>query len=97
MKTFDAAEIFSQIKEEFQKSIKDSRETDTERSKPIYHQFDAFFTIKEELYIWFEYHLGHKKVYSITITDDDEIEVMTDFEQLERLLIECITETINNK
>ena len=97
MKTFDAAEIFSQIKEEFQKSIKESQEMDTERSKPIYHHYDAFFTIKEELYIWFEYHLGYKKVFSITITDDDEIEIMTDFEQLERLLIECITETINNK
>ena len=95
MKTFDAAEIFSQIKEEFQKSIKESQQTDTERGRLIYHHFDAFLTIKEELYIWFEYHLGYKKVYSITITDDDEIEVMTDFEQLERLLIECITETIN--
>ena len=95
MKTFDAAEIFSQIKEEFQKSIKESQQTDTERSKPIYHHFDTFLTIKEELYIWLEYHLGYKKVYSITITDDDEIEIMTDFEQLERLLIECITETIN--
>ena len=97
MKTFDAAEICSQIKEEFQKSIKDSQETDTERSKPIYHHFDAFFTIKEELYIWFEYHLGHKKVYSIAVTDDNEIEIETDLEELERLLIECITETINNK
>ena len=97
MKTFDAAEIFSQIKEEFQKSIKGSQEMDTERSKPIDHQFDTFFMIKEELYIWFDYHLGHKKVYAIAVTDDDEIEIETDFEQLERLLIECITEIINNK
>ena len=95
MKTFDAAEIYSLIKEEFQKSIKGSQEMDTERSKPIYRHFDTFFTIKEELYIWFEYHLGHKNVYSITITDDDEIEIETDFEQLERLLIECIAEIIN--
>lgn len=95
MKTFDAAEIYSLIESEFKKTILRSKETDDELGKPIYHHFDTFFTIKEELYIWFEYHLGYKGIYSLTITDDDGIEIETDFEQLERLLIECITEIIN--
>ena len=95
MKTFDAAEIYSLIESEFKKTILRSKETDDELGKPIYHLFDAFFTIKEELYIWFEYHLGHKSIHSIAVTDDDEIEIMTDFEQLKSLLSECITKTIN--
>lgn len=97
MKTFDAAEIYSLIESEFKKTILRSKEIDDELGKPIYHHFDAFFTIKEELYIWFEYHLGHKGIYSLTITDDDEIEIeiVTDTDQLKSLLTECITKTIN--
>lgn len=97
MKTFDATEIYSLIESEFKKSILSSKEIDDEIGKPIYHHFDAFFTIKEELYIWFEYHLGYKGIYSLTIIDDDEIEIeiVTDTDQLKNLLSECITKTIN--
>ena len=34
-----------------------------------------------------EYHLGYKGIYSLTITDNDEIEVVTDTDQLKNLCI----------